>query len=273
MLESRQNSGELEGDVYALIEHPFERVDAALKGPGQWCDILMLHLNVKHCVASGSASPATLSVHVGKKHDQPLPDTFKVQFAYRQVASTPDYLQIQLRADEGPLGTSDYRITLEAVSLDAKRSFLHLTYAYTYGLAARLAMQGYLSTLGRGKVGFSVVERDASGRPVYVDNVRGVVERNTMRYYLAIDTAVDTYGLPPAERQEKRLADWFAATERYPRQLHELERDEYLDMKRKRVQAPAGLEVLTLAGGTRGTTERGREARGARRRRPGRPRG
>ena len=32
------------------------------------------------------------------------------------------------------------------------------------------------------------------------------------------------------------LRDWFAATERYPRQLHELEQDEYLVMKRKEYQ-------------------------------------
>ena len=236
VLESKQSSGELEGDVYALVEQPFDRVDAALKGVGQWCDILMLHLNVKYCRASTATMPSTLTINVGKKHDQPLPDTYRVQFNYKLAASTPDYLQLQLRADEGPLGTRDYRITLEAVSLDAKRSFLHLTYAYTYGFAARMAMQGYLATMGRDKVGFSIVGRDASGRPTYVDNVRGVVERNTMRYYLAIDTALDTYGLPPAERQEKRLRDWFAATERYPLQLHELDRDDYLEMKRKEVK-------------------------------------
>jgi len=31
----------------------------------------------------------------------------------------------------------------------------------------------------------------------------------------------------------KRLREWFAAIERYPRQLHEMEQGEYLDMKRK----------------------------------------
>ena len=234
VLESRQTSGDLEGDVYALVDHPFERVDATLKGVAQWCDLLMLHLNVKPCRASApELSPATLAINVGKKYDQPLEDTYRVQFSYRVVAATADYLQIQLRAGEGPLGTRDYRITLQAVALDARHSFLHLTYAYTYGMAARLAMQGYLSTLGRGKVGFSVVGRDAAGKPVYVDNVRGVVERNTMRYYLAIDAALDAQDLPAAERREKRLHDWFAATERYPLQLHELEQADYLDMKRK----------------------------------------
>ena len=34
-------------------------------------------------------------------------------------------------------------------------------------------------------------------------------------------------------QRDRRLRDWFAATERYPRQLHEMEQGEYLDMKRK----------------------------------------
>lgn len=239
VLESHESDGNLKGDVYAVVDHPFSRVDAALKDAAQWCDILMLHLNVKHCRAPAGASPQTpqtLVVNIGKKYDQPLDDTYRVQFTYRVAVRTADYLQIQLRADEGPLGTRDYRITLEAVGLDERHSFVHLTYAYGYGFAARVAMQGYLSTLGRGKVGFSVVGRTPDGHPIHVDNVRGVAERNTMRYYLAIDAALDNFGLPPTEQQEKRLREWFAATERYPRQLHELEQNEYLEMKRKEMK-------------------------------------
>jgi hypothetical protein len=98
-----------------------------------------------------------------------------------------------------------------------------------------MAMQGYLSTVGSGKVGFSVVDR-RGGQPVYVDNVRGVIERNTMRYYLAIDAYLGSLSAPPQERQERRLRDWFAATERYPRQLHEIDQADYLAMKRKEIQ-------------------------------------
>lgn len=38
---------------------------------------------------------------------------------------------------------------------------------------------------------------------------------------------------PLPARQEKSLRDWFVAIERYPRQLHELEQSEYLEMKRR----------------------------------------
>jgi hypothetical protein len=111
-----------------------------------------------------------------------------------------------------------------------------MSYAYGYGAAARLAMQAYLATAGRDKVGFSITGKGEDGKPIYIDGVRGVVERNTMRYYLAIEAYLGAMGGPAGERQEKRLRTWFDATERYARQLHEMERDEYLTMKRSEVQ-------------------------------------
>jgi len=124
----------------------------------------------------------------------------------------------------------------EAVPLDAGHSFMHLSYSYGFGFAARLAMQGYLSTVGSGKVGFSVVDRRPDGQPVYVGSMRGVIERNTMRYYLAIDAYLDSLSAPPQQQVERRLRDWFTATERYPLQLHEISEDDYLAMKRKEIQ-------------------------------------
>jgi hypothetical protein len=53
-----------------------------------------------------------------------------------------------------------------------------------------------------------------------------------MRYYLAIESFLGAQSAPAAERVEKSLRDWFTAIERYPRQLHEMERGEYLAMKR-----------------------------------------
>jgi hypothetical protein len=113
-----------------------------------------------------------------------------------------------------------------------------MSYAYGYGFTARVAMQTYLATLGRDKVGFSVVDHK-DGKPVYIGGVLGLLERNTMRYYLAIDAYLGAYSLPPAEQAEKRIRDWYASTERYARQLHEMDQSDYLDMKRKELRAQA----------------------------------
>jgi hypothetical protein len=138
-------------------------------------------------------------------------------------------MKAELTSADGPLGTSDYRIAVEAAPMDATHTMLHMSYAYGFGLAARVAMNVYLSTAGSDKVGFSVVGKDDDGKPTYVGGVRGLVERNTMRYYLAID---DYVAAPAPAQLEQRLDTWFDATERYPRQLHELDKSDYLSMKR-----------------------------------------
>ena len=145
-----------------------------------------------------------------------------------------------MSAPDGPFGTHDYHIVLEAVPSGAQRSFVHLRYSYATGMAARLAFQGYLSTLGRNKVGFSVVGHDGDGNPEYVRGTRGAIERTTMRYYLAISTYLDSLATPPDQRADARLRNWFAATERYARQLHEMDENEYLTMKRRELRSAAG---------------------------------
>ena len=234
-LESRQTSDTLEGDVYAVVDHPFALVNAALDAPDHWCEVLILHLNVKHCQSAENPSGVTLSVRIGSKQFQAIDAAFRVDLGFRVAADTSDYLQVLLKGPEGPLGTRNYRIMLEAIALDAGRSFVHLSYSYEYDTLARIAMQGYLATIGSGKVGFTVVSRGPTGLPVYVDNVRGAVERNTMRYYLAIEAYLGTWGLTPRSRVERRLLDWFNATERYARQLHELDEAQYLDIKRREI--------------------------------------
>jgi len=232
-IESTETDGNLKGDVYAITEQPYAVVGPALQGMDRWCDILMLHLNVKDCTWRGGGESSTLNVAIGRKFDQPVADAHKVEFAYHVAANTPDYLRVQLSADTGPLGTKDYRIVLEATPIDAKRSFVHMSYSYGFGMAARVAMQGYLATIGRNKVGFTIVEHKSDGTPVYAGNVRGVIERNAMRYYLAIDAYLAALPLPPNEQPEKRIRGWIASVERYPKQLREMEPEEYLTMKRK----------------------------------------
>jgi hypothetical protein len=235
-LRSKQSAEDLQGDIYAVLTQPFSLVGPALQGSQHWCDILILHLNVKSCRVLSRNNAEVLSIHIGRKFEQPLADTYLFEFAYQVAASTPDFLQVRLTAADGPMSTHNYRIALQVVALDAERSFLHLSYSYAYGMSASLAMQGYLSTTGRAKVGFSILEHDADGEPRYIGGMRGVVERNTMRYYLAIEAYLSALSAPPSEQVEKRLAHWQSGVERYPRQLHELDRAQYLAIKREEIQ-------------------------------------
>lgn len=232
-LNSSESSSALKGDIYALVNYPFTQVQGALTQPEQWCDVLILHLNTKYCRAATKQSPASLSMRIGKKDNQALEDAYRIDFSYRVATDSSDYFDIRLSSDKGPLDTRDYRIQLEAIPVDDGRSFLHLTYSYAYGFASRVAIRAYLATAGSNKVGFTLQENSDKDKPSYIGGMRGTVERNTMRYYLAIDAYLSGLATPPAQQLEQRLQTWFNATERYPRQLHEVDKADYLAMKRK----------------------------------------
>ncbi len=234
-LDSEESDNTLKGDIYAVVNYPFATVNTAFndpkQGPANWCEVLILHLNTKYCHATTGSNGSIISMNVGKKTEQELADTFRVQFNYRSVATTPTYFQVDLSAAKGPLSTRDYRIVLEAVDIGKGRTFLHLTYSYGFGTAGRIAMKTYLATIGSAKVGFT---KAPDGD--YIGGVRGLVERNTMRYYLAIDAYLGSLAVPADKRVDQRFATWFDATEQYPRQLHELDRPEYLQMKKNEYQ-------------------------------------
>jgi hypothetical protein len=231
-LDSSEDADDLQGDVYALVDYPFSTVSAALNSAEHWCDVMILHINTKYCHATSSDSHTALAVRIGKKTPQPVDDAYPIEFHYRVAAATPTYLEIQLIAEQGPLSTRDYRIQLQAVPVGSGRTFLHFTYAYAYGVAGKLAMKTYLATVGRGKVGFTITGRQADGQPKYIGGMRGLMERNAMRYYLAIGAYLGAFASPPALQLQKRLHSWFNSTEQYPRQLREVDRAAYIKMKR-----------------------------------------
>jgi hypothetical protein len=229
-LESLETLSRVSGDIYAEIDTPFETVRTSFANPRTWCEVLILHVNTKYCHAGVGANVNRLSVRVGKKGPQNINDAFALEFAFRLEASRADYMAALLTAPSGPLGTKDYQLALQAVPLNGAKSFLRLHYSYALGGLARMATQGYLATAGRGKVGFTRVQIGA-GRYDYIGGTRGVAERNTMRYYLAVESYLGSLALPPGRQFSSRIEHWFDATEQYRWQLHEMDRSEYLSMK------------------------------------------
>lgn len=248
VIVSSDTGNVVRGEVFAAMDFPFDRVRAGLSDPNQWCDFMILHINTKYCRTTVGPKGPLLQLRVGKKTPQQLADASLLEFNYRTDTPGDDYLQIQLQADAGPMGTSAYRIGLEAIALPHAGTFLHLTYAYSIGVVGRLTMQTYLATTAKDKVGFTVVRTMATAGPVYVGGLRGAVERNAMRYYLAIQAYLASTSVPVASRSEARLTRWFAAVEQYPRQLHEMDLAEYLDIKHAEIaRQEAGRPLGTQA--------------------------
>lgn len=230
-LDSMETADGLQGDVYAVVEHPLPEIATALKDPAHWCDVLTLHVNNRRCrTGSGPQGSEMLTLYVVRRYDKPIDQAFELPFVYRVAGSSPEHLLVELSAESGPLGTSNYRVTLEAVALDERKSFLHFSYSYDHNTMVRLGTMAYLATFGSDKVGFTVIGKTPEGQPDYIRGLRGLVERNAMRYFLTLDAYLSAPGADQAERRQRR---WFAGAEQYPRQLHEIDLDTYLALKRE----------------------------------------
>lgn len=230
VLESMELAGRATGEIYVVSAYPFAQVSSHLHGSDNWCDVISLHSNIKYCRAVETPAATFLKVNIGRKTPQNLNDAARMEFYYSSLALTPTYFSIQLNSGKGPYGTRDYLIELEAVALPGNTTFLHLRYSIYMSLLARVALKTYLATFGSDAVGFTISGSDRNGQPQYIGGVRALMERNTMRYYLTIESYLAASAEMPADQLNRRLQLWIDSVEQYP-QLHGLDRNQYLAMK------------------------------------------
>ena len=233
IVESFAQDDRVQVDVYGIFDYPFSSVTTALKVPANWCDIVSLHPNIKACTNRELAGAWLLTFYLGNKTYQPPEDTRQVKFHYRNVVQQQEYLDIILNADAGPYGTRDHRMRFEALPLDGGKTFVHVSYAYSDSTALRLVIKIYFATLGRGKVGFTVIGTDRNSKPIYIGGPRGAVERTAVRFYFAIQSFMNTLRSPEENRFSMRINEWYSLTSRYGKQLLDLDKNDYLASKTK----------------------------------------
>jgi hypothetical protein len=231
-VESENEHGRLRGEVYSIVERRFDTVREALTLPASWCELLPLQFNVKSCTYEKRGQHTWLTLYLGRKFFQEPEAAHRLELSFEVPRSGEGDFEISLRGKKGPLGTRNHHLALAAVPLTGERTLIHLGYSYEYGLMSRAAMFGYLSTLGRGKVGFTVVGRDKEGRPIYVRGLQGMIERNATRYHLAVQAFLETLEVSEPQRFERRIGRWFDLISAHRTQLFEMERAEYLRSKR-----------------------------------------
>lgn len=250
-IQSNGENGTVSGDIYGVLDHPFAVLRDALGTPANWCEIAPQHLNIKACTYQYIDSHCQLSFYTGRKFYEKADDVYRIDYAFSLKSWQDDYFKIVLSAADGPLDTDNYLIAAEAIPLSRDTTFIHFHYSYDHGFVTDLAMTGYFATLGAGKIGFSVLDSD-SDIPRYVSGTRGVFERNAMRYYFAIQTYLHSLSLPPTQRFEARLNQWYDLTEKYPAQLHEMEKTDYLHDKHLEHADQLRLQALADAAATDG---------------------
>ncbi|MET0117636.1 MAG: hypothetical protein ABW090_09440 [Sedimenticola sp.] len=236
-------------DAYGIVGSAFDDVVEELTVPANWCQFVPLNFNVKACTHQALNDRFSLTFYAGRKFYETPDKAYQLHYDYAITNRSDDYVRIVLSADAGPMGTTNYRIELDAIPVDSD-TFLRIHSSYDSSFLSRLATDVYLATLGSDKMGFTVVGNTETGEPIYIGGVKGVVERNAMRYYLALQAYLDTCKLPPDSRFEARIQTWFDLSEVHATQLHELEREEYLESKRmERLNQQKLQQALNGAGG------------------------
>lgn len=224
-IHSDIKNSRLIADIYAIAPYVFNDMIKSLSRPEEWCRFITLHLNIKACVYQLQPQQE-LHFYAGRKFYEDAADAYQLKYQFEIKEKTDDYFKLILSAEEGPFGTSDYIILFELQRVDAE-VIMHMSLSYQTSFRSRVGSSVYLSTIGADKVGFSQYQTE-NGAVEFIDGVEGIIERNAMRYFLALDVYFKNkntgVSLPEA---------WFDATEKYARQLHEVEKAEYLKAKDK----------------------------------------
>ena len=242
-IESSSVDGKVEGRVHGHLAFPFATVSSTLRDPAAWCAIIVLHQNVKACVYVERADAEVLRVYNGKKHFQDAENAIVSEYVFTPDASDPSRMVISLTAATGPLGTSDHRIVLDARADPGGGTAIEFRYHYQVSQLAQTSLRIYLATSGRDKIGFTVIGENAQGEPQHVTGVRGLIERNAVRYYLAITAYLESHNIPMPSASEWRAGRWYDLTQAYAAQLHEVERADYLANKRREFAQQAVLQA------------------------------
>jgi hypothetical protein len=231
-ISSQESIEHLSSDLFATVEYDMATINSAAIGRERWCEVMLLLSNSKSCEAKSDKNSDTLNVIISSSKTADYSGATPTEFKLQVHSATEDYLDVALVAHEGPLGTKNISLRLQVIPLTGKRSFVHLHYAYDTQWLGRMAMQTYLQTTGRGKVGFTSIG-GANVSATFIEGARGVIERNTMRYFLGFDCALAFNIQPTPQRFSSMAHCWYEQVEKYPLQLHEMQRADYLHMKAK----------------------------------------
>ena len=232
-LHANIDNNHAEGVVYAKLNVRYKQLVSLLNSTQNWCEILILHINIKSCLNHANDN-GVIEVFVGGKRYQPPEQAHRVAYRFSIQHLQEKYTQINLVAEEAPMGMDDGIFTVTLWQLEQHETLVKFSYSYNLNFISRLTLSAYLHTLGRNKIGFSTQPHQSNNQPVYVGGVQGLLERNIMRYFFALETYLsfpeDTANF------NQRFKHWYARTMDYKDQLYDVEKAVYLSSKQQEWQ-------------------------------------
>jgi hypothetical protein len=149
--------------------------------PVNWCRIVLSHPDIRACTYKKANDTWLLNVYHVDKFSDPFESAYQMNFVYRVSALQPEYFYVALTAPEGPSNTKNHHFGLEAIPLENNRTLIHLRYSFRYSALVYF----FMKILGGTKTGFSVIDTDGNGNPVYAEGLKGSAERDVVCHYLA----------------------------------------------------------------------------------------
>jgi len=221
-------TSELNGDlsrvaISALVPVTFTELANFYRDDSQWCQAFFANVYVKSCYKN---QRSLRLFYNNNDRYQDLEAAFRFDYRIETQQLDPTRLYISLIAASGPLGSFDYQLNIEAQAANAGNSFIRLVYQARYGWLARSAVYVYLKTLGGGKVGFS---HDQDNKPV--EGLRGVLERNAMRYLLALSAYFTNH--ESGKPYTVTLKNWHDYAQVFQDELQEIDWNAYQSLKTK----------------------------------------
>jgi hypothetical protein len=229
-VRSEEREDRISAEIFGIFDYPFQAFAGLLTQPASWCEFVSLTPNIKACTFQGNGKDVILTLYVGWKGYR-APESASAQpYQFVVHSRRSDYAAMSVSAAEGLLGTRAHRFDVEAANVAGKTVFA-MRSSYEPSALSKLVTTVYLATLGREKIGFSRVPDGA--QVGHVRGIQGMIERNVVRYYLALKAFVDTQGLPTGRQFEARINTAYDLMDTYPAQLRLMEKTEYLDVKRR----------------------------------------
>lgn len=234
-IQSHEQDRHLRVNVFGLVNYSYAQVADVLASPAAMCDFLILNMNVKACTYLPGKQRADMVIYVAGKKYASLYRTLQIEPYFELQKRDKNYLRVLMASHRGSWGMKEYSVLVEA-SPYKNKTLVRFTSNYEASRINKAATTAYLKTFARKKVGFTVIGKNQQGQPEYVRGMQGVIERNAVRSYLALQAYLGTANTPSKQRFESRLRRWFDLTDVYTRQLHEMHWQPYLRNKRREYQ-------------------------------------
>lgn len=233
MVESQADGESSRVAISALIPVKFSQLSAFYRDEQQWCRGFFANIYVKACYKK----PRQVRLFYDNNDTyQPLQDAFRFDYEIENQSLDDSHLLISLVSADGPLGTHNYLLRLEAEPYSQTTSIIRLVYRNSYGFVARSALFIYLKTLGSDKIGFS---RDPDGQPI--KGIRGILERNAMRYVLSLSAYF--INRDPNKPLQTTLRNWHHYAKLFQKQLQEIGWEDYRQLKLQEFEDQKKLEA------------------------------